>query len=68
METPILCPYCADREIEEMPGVELIAKNVPGERRISTARVFRCRLWHIFAVFPQPTFKERQTNHDSAAA
>ncbi len=66
METPFICPYCMDQVIDEIPGAELVAKNAPGERRISTARVFHCSLWHVFAVFPQVILQEPQTNHDAA--
>jgi hypothetical protein len=60
METPIVCPYSWDHAIEPIPDAEVVAKNGSGEHRVLTAHVFRCGLWHIFAVFPQPTLQERQ--------
>ena len=66
MEIPIVCPYCWDRAIEPLPTAELFARSGSGERHVA-GEVFRCRRWHVFAMFPQEFLQTQSTNSDQAA-
>jgi CRP-like cAMP-binding protein len=51
-EIPIACPICWDQNIEKLEGVALSASTTGG-RSVGGALVYRCRHWHLFALFRQ---------------
>ena len=57
MEVAVLCPYCADMDIERVPHAKLYAEHLPSQATPIAASVFHCSQWHIFATFPtdEPT-------------
>jgi hypothetical protein len=52
VQFPLLCPHCADRNVEAVPDAPLYAVNLPQQKTPLSGSVFRCSQWHIFAVFP----------------
>jgi len=56
-EKPTLCPTCWDNMLEPVEGVKLVAVHAASESVISPALLFRCRQWHVCAVFSCDPFK-----------
>jgi hypothetical protein len=52
MELSVICPYCRDANVENVPDAKLYAENLPQQTTPIAASVFRCNHWHVFAAFP----------------
>ena len=53
MEVPVVCPFCWDHAIYPIHEVKLIAETGGSQRPLGEGKIFRCRDWHVFAVFPR---------------
>ena len=50
---PIVCPICWDHALEKLEGVRLSARSFAEQPFVNRVIVYRCSLWHVFAVFEQ---------------
>jgi hypothetical protein len=50
-EAAIICPVCWDHAVEPVPDAQLFSLRASEPRLLTAVTVYRCRQWHIFAIF-----------------
>ena len=50
-EPSIICPECWDHAVEPLPDTQLFSLHGSEPRLVTAVTVYRCRQWHVFAIF-----------------